>query len=51
MHVVAIEALAKWQHPELFATLDPQVTLDEINARFLAAPLLGTFWTGSGARP
>jgi iron complex transport system substrate-binding protein len=50
VHLVAIEALAKWTHPELFAGLDPQATLDEINARFLAAPLEGTFWTGPPAR-
>jgi iron complex transport system substrate-binding protein len=49
-HIVAIEALAKWTHPELFADLEPQATLDEINRRFLAAPLQGTFWTGP-ARP
>jgi iron complex transport system substrate-binding protein len=53
LHIVAIEALAKWQHPELFGELDPQATLDAINARFLAAPLQGTFWTeaGTGGRP
>lgn len=54
-HLVAIEALAKWTHPELFAALDPQATLSEINSRFLAAPLEGTFWisprpTGSQER-
>ena len=46
VHLVAIEALAKWTHPELFGGLEPQETLDEINRRFLAAPLRGTFWTG-----
>jgi len=50
VHLVAIEALAKWTHPERFAELDPQATLDEINARFLAAPLEGTFWTGPPTR-
>ncbi|HEV7329010.1 MAG TPA: ABC transporter substrate-binding protein [Bosea sp. (in: a-proteobacteria)] len=49
VHVVAIEALAKWTHPERFAELDPQATLDEINKRFLAAPLAGTFWVSSQA--
>ena len=48
VHVAAIEALAKWQHPELFADLDPDATLREINSRFLAAPLEGTFWTSAG---
>lgn len=46
VHIVAIEALAKWTHPDLFAGIEPQETLDEINRRFLAAPLRGTFWTG-----
>jgi len=49
VHVVAIEALAKWTYPERFAELDPQATLDEINKRFLAAPLAGTFWVSSQA--
>ncbi|WP_162262442.1 ABC transporter substrate-binding protein [Bosea sp. Root483D1] len=49
VHLVAIEALAKWTHPELFVELDPQATLDEINNRFLAAPLEGTFWISSSA--
>ena len=50
VHLVAIEALAKWTHPALFAELEPQATLDEINRRFLAAPLEGTFWTNAAAR-
>lgn len=42
---LAFEALAKWAHPELFANIDPQATLDEINTRFLKMPLKGPFWT------
>ncbi len=42
---VTFEALAKWLHPELFADVDPQATLDEINRRFLKTPLEGPFWT------
>ncbi len=45
LNFVAFEALAKWIHPELFADLDPQTTLDEINRRFLKTPLRGPFWT------
>ena len=52
---VAFEALAKSAHPELFADIDPQATLDEINARFLETPLKGPFWvsldSASGKRP
>jgi iron complex transport system substrate-binding protein len=47
VHIAAIEALARWQHPDLFADIDPQATLQEINSRFLAAPLEGTFWISS----
>jgi len=39
VHVAAIEALARWQHPELFFDVDPDDTLRKINSRFLAAPL------------
>ncbi|WP_332690591.1 ABC transporter substrate-binding protein [Bosea sp. (in: a-proteobacteria)] len=44
LHIVAIEALAKWIHPERFADLDPQATLNEISARFSAIPLEGALW-------
>lgn len=43
-HIAAIEAMAKWFHPQLFADIDPQATLDEISRRFSAIPLQGTFW-------
>ncbi|WP_162939808.1 ABC transporter substrate-binding protein [Neorhizobium sp. NCHU2750] len=42
---LSFEALAKWIQPELFADVDPQATLDEINRRFLKTPLRGPFWT------
>ena len=42
--VVAVQALAKWIHPELFGDLDPRATLDEINSRFLAVPYRGDYW-------
>lgn len=44
INIVAIEAMARWIHPELFADIDPATTLDEINRRFLAVPLTGTLW-------
>lgn len=43
LHVVAIERLAKWLHPERFADIDPAETLAEA-ARFSAIPLDGTLW-------
>lgn len=52
IHIAAIEALAKWFHPDLFADIDPSVTLDEISRRFSAIPLEGTFWVGeAGLKP
>lgn len=45
-NVVAIEALARWIHPERFADTDPGATLHEIETRFSAAPLPGTLWIG-----
>jgi len=50
LHIVAIEALAKWIHPERFADLDPQATLKEISTRFSAIPLEGTLWIDGTAR-
>lgn len=49
LNILAVECLAKWTHPELFADLDPAQTLAEINRSFLAAPIEGTFWID--ARP
>jgi iron complex transport system substrate-binding protein len=48
LNFLTYEVLVKWVHPELFADLDPQATLDEINRRFLKTPLKGPFWTGFG---
>ncbi|MGB6102596.1 MAG: ABC transporter substrate-binding protein [Pusillimonas sp.] len=43
LHVIFIEALAGWIHPERFAGLSAQDTLAEINQRFLTVPLQGTY--------
>uniref|UniRef100_UPI00334138C5 ABC transporter substrate-binding protein n=1 Tax=Castellaniella defragrans TaxID=75697 RepID=UPI00334138C5 len=43
LHVVFIEALAHWIHPERFADIDPAATLNTINTQFLAVPLEGTY--------
>lgn len=45
-HILLIEAMARWFHPELFADVDPDATLREMNGRFLALPLEGTYWIG-----
>lgn len=49
---VGVEAMAGMLHPEAASDIDPARTLDELNARFLAFPLEGTFWVGAepGAR-
>lgn len=45
LHVVFIEALARWIDPQgaARAGIDPARTLEEVNQRFLAVPLRGTF--------
>ena len=43
LNIVAIEALAKWIHPDLFKDVDPKATMEEINRDFLAVPLEGTY--------
>ncbi|RYE29264.1 MAG: ABC transporter substrate-binding protein [Hyphomicrobiales bacterium] len=50
LHVVAIEVLAKWLHPERFAEIDPAATLAE-GARFSAIPLDGTLWIAAPPKP
>lgn len=44
-HIVAIERLARWFHPDRLADLDADATLAEINRRFLAVPMTGCYWT------
>ncbi len=43
LHVVFIEALAHWIHPQRFADIDPAAMLRAINTQFLAVPLQGTY--------
>ncbi|GGE54011.1 ferrichrome ABC transporter substrate-binding protein [Agaricicola taiwanensis] len=43
VNIIAVEALARWLHPDLFSDLDPEATLAEINQRYLALPLTGRF--------
>ncbi len=44
LDILAVEALAKWIHPDLFQNIDPAKTMAEINERFLAVPIDGTNW-------
>ena len=45
-NVVAVQVMAKWLYPELFADLDPQATLKALYARHQPIPLQGVYWTG-----
>lgn len=51
LHVILIEAMARWFHPNRFADLDPAQTLRTVNQRFLAVPLQGTYWVNLKATP
>lgn len=42
VNILAVEAMAKWIHPELFSDIDPAETLEQLNREFLAVPLEGT---------
>lgn len=44
-NVVAVQAFAKWFHPQRFAALDPQVTRDSMFKRFQPVAPDGTYWT------
>lgn len=49
--VLAVEAFARWIHPEAAGDMDPAGTLAEMNRRFLPVPLEGTFWVDQKAVP
>lgn len=44
LNIAAVEALARWVHPDLFGKLQPNGVLKEINERFLAVPLKGVYF-------
>ncbi|WP_029685158.1 ABC transporter substrate-binding protein [Tatumella saanichensis] len=43
-NVVAVEAIAKFLHPQLFKDLDPQADMDRIHQSFMGLKTSGTFW-------
>jgi iron complex transport system substrate-binding protein len=47
-HVALLQAIAKWQHPDLFAGLDPQQTWRDMHEQFLAVEPSGTYWIEGG---
>ncbi|MGN0932957.1 ABC transporter substrate-binding protein [Falsigemmobacter intermedius] len=44
VHIALIEYLAKLFHPEVFADIDPDATLREIETRFSPVSVFGTWW-------
>lgn len=43
-NVAAVQAMAKWLHPQLFADLDPRQTLQEMHKRFQPFDVQGEYW-------
>jgi iron complex transport system substrate-binding protein len=43
-YFVAVQQLAKWLQPDLFADLDPEATLKELHDRFLPVPYRPGYW-------
>ncbi|WP_372024942.1 ABC transporter substrate-binding protein [Tistrella mobilis] len=43
LNIVAVEAIAKWVRPDLFADLDPDAVLADINGTFLPVSLDGSY--------
>jgi len=43
-YFVAVQQIAKWLHPELFADLDPEATLKELHTRFLPVDYRPGYW-------
>ncbi len=46
LNVYAVQAMAKWLHPERFPDLDPDATLKTLFRRFQPYPLSGTYAIG-----
>lgn len=48
MNVVAVQALARWLHPDRLGHLHPEQTLEAFYDRFQPVRLEGTYWTSLG---
>ncbi len=46
MNVVAVQAIAKWLHPETFTDLEPEQTLITYFEKFQSVDLDGVYWIG-----
>ena len=52
LNVVAVQALARWFHPERLGHLTPEQTLADFYEQFQPVPLSGTFWvSAAGTTP
>ncbi|MDX5434073.1 MAG: ABC transporter substrate-binding protein [Halomonas sp.] len=49
-YFVAIQQMAKWFHPELFADLDPEATMKELHERFLPVDYEPGYWVSLNER-
>lgn len=43
-YFLALQRIAKWLHPELFSSLDPDATFKELHDRFLPIPYQAGYW-------
>lgn len=50
-YFVALQRIAKWLHPEVFASLDPDATFRELHARFLPVPYQPGYWLSLDGAP
>ena len=50
MNILAVEAIAKFLHPDLFADLDPQADIQMVHEKFMHQPLKGVFWLALAAQ-
>jgi iron complex transport system substrate-binding protein len=47
LNVAAVQAIAKWLHPDLFADLDPDGLLRDLHQKFQPFELEGAYWTSA----
>jgi iron complex transport system substrate-binding protein len=43
-HLLMLQALARWLHPDRCGDLDPAATMASLNSRFLSIPMQGALW-------
>lgn len=51
INVFALQAMAKWLHPDIYADLDPNTELATFFERFHAVDLNGVYWIGLNDAP